>query len=65
MAKYGRGFGIELVAAFKAMEVSEPITRTTLDELCRIRGFNCPESYINVFLANCSSGNHSHNYKNM
>ena len=35
MAKYGSGLGIELAKAFKAGEVSEPITRKTLDELCQ------------------------------
>mgnify|MGYP003301730696 FL=1 len=63
MAKYGKGFGIELVEAFKSGEITEPITRKTLDELCEIRGFKCPESYLNVFLANSSSTTHSHTYK--
>ena len=63
MAKYGRGFGIELVEAVKNGEISEPITRKSLDELCQIRGFNCPSTYLNVFLANSSSEKHSHTYK--
>ena len=62
-SKYGRGLGREIFEAAKAGKLSQPFDVATCREFVRKRGWNPPESYIRVVLANSEvSRSHSETY---
>lgn len=63
LAKYGRGLNKEIYLAVKSGEINEPFGIEEVKELVNRKGWNVPDSYINVCLANGSSKNHSLTYK--
>ena len=63
MAKYGDGFGIEFVRAVKQGLIKEPFTTQDVKWFAQYKGWDIPDHYVNVLLANGSSPNHSLNYK--
>ena len=62
MAKYGRGLGREFAQAVKNSDIREPFSTKDVRDFAASRGWKPPESYINVLLANSSSGKHSKTY---
>lgn len=62
MGKYGEGLGKEFALAVLRGEVSEVFTTKDLSKFVESRGWNPPENYLNVLLANSSSENHSKTY---
>ena len=63
MAKYGDGFGIEFARAVKIGLIHQPFTTQDVKWFAQYKGWNPPEQYMNVLLANGSSENHSLSYK--
>ena len=63
MPKYGRGLNREIVEAVNRGEMSEPFGIRDVKEFARRRGWNVPDSYSNVALANAASPEHSQMYK--
>ena len=62
MSKYGKGLGKEIVEGVKKGEIKEPLTIKKIKEFCEMKGWKPSEKYINVFLANTSTDNHSPTY---
>lgn len=54
-ARYGRGLGRELIAAVNAGEIAEPFGTDELRRLIAKRGWDVPETTVNVFLNNSSN----------
>ena len=63
MAKYGDGFGIEFVRAVKQGLIKQPFSTQDVRWFAQYKGWNPPDQYMNVLLANGSSENHSLTYK--
>jgi hypothetical protein len=63
MAKYGRGLNREVVSAVNMGIIYEPFSIAQIKEYLASKGWEIPDTYINVCLANGSSKNHSHTYK--
>ena len=63
MAKYGRGLNREIVGGLNRGLVSEPFNISSAKKFASERGWDVPETYINVALANGSSSEHSGTYK--
>lgn len=63
MAKYGKGLNKEIYLSVKSGEITEPFGISEVKELVNIKGWNVPDSYINVCLANAASENHSPTYR--
>jgi hypothetical protein len=63
MPKYGRGLNKELVEAVKMGSVSEPFSVKDLRSLIEEKGWQVPEEYVTVALANGASDQHSRTYK--
>lgn len=63
MAKYGDGFGIEFVHAVKQKLIKEPFTIQDVKWFAQYKGWDVPDHYMNVLLANGSAESHSPTYK--
>jgi hypothetical protein len=63
MAKYGRGLNREIVGAVNNGVISEPFGIPEIRQFTTSRGWDVPETYVNVTLANASSEEHSITYK--
>ena len=63
MAKYGRGLNREIVGAVNGGHILEPFDVAEIRHFARSNGWNVPETYVNVTLANASSEDHSLTYK--
>ena len=63
MAKYGDGLGIEFVRAVKKGFIKQPFTTQDVKWFAQYKGWDVPDHYVNVLLANGSSENHSLTYK--
>jgi len=61
-SKYGEGLREEIIKAINNGELIEPISTQMIKQFCKSRGWNVPDNYANVFLANSSSQQHSNNY---
>ena len=63
LPKYGSGLNKEVFLAVKAGEISEPFCIKDIKTFIDKRGWDVPEKYINVCLANAAAENHSLTYK--
>ncbi len=63
MAKYGRGLNREIVAAINNKIINEPFDVNSVSHLVSLKGWDVPDSYVDVALANASSEAHSSTYK--
>jgi uncharacterized protein YbcC (UPF0753/DUF2309 family) len=63
MTKYGRGLNREIVSAVNMGIIYEPFSIAQIKEHLESKGWEIPETYINVCLANGSSKKHSLTYK--
>lgn len=61
--KYGRGLGNEIIDAINKGKLKEPISAQDVKNHMNSNGWYPPENYLNVFLANSSSPDHSKNFK--
>lgn len=64
MGKYGKGLGKEFALAVLQGEVPEVFNTEELRRFIKKRGWNPPETYVNLLLANSASTTHSKNYPN-
>lgn len=62
-AKYGRGLNREIVAAVNSGTISEPFSIDDVRNLIADRGWEVPETYLRVCLANGASNQHSLTYQ--
>jgi hypothetical protein len=65
VAKYGRGLGIEFAEAVRTGRVKEPFGIRDVRAFANSRGWNPPDTYINVLLANSSAETHSPTYRKL
>ena len=63
MPKYGRGLNREILGAVNLGLLSEPFGVSDIKHFANKRGWNVPETYLNVSLANGTSGKHSLTYR--
>ena len=63
MPKYGRGLNRELAEAVKKGEIANKLNMDVIERFAKKQGWDVPQSYINVALANGSSETHSLTYK--
>jgi len=63
MAKYGRGLNREIVGAVNQGIIIEPFSVADIRHFAQNRGWDIPENYLIVSLANASSQDHSFTYK--
>ena len=63
MPKYGRGLNREIVGAVNRGVLAEPLTTEKIRTFALSMGWNIPESYILVALANGTSSEHSLSYQ--
>ena len=65
MAKYGRGLGREIYEAIIRGDIQQPFNVDDCRQYSLTRGWNVPESYLSVVLANSEvNREHSETYKN-
>jgi len=63
MPKYGRGLNKEIYLAVKSGEIATIFGIGEVRAFIKRKGWNAPDSYINVCLANAAAENHSLTYK--
>jgi len=64
MPKYGKGLGKEIYNAVLKGDISEPFTVNDCRKYTRTRGWDIPETYLRVLLANSEKNRtHSSTYK--
>jgi hypothetical protein len=63
MTKYGQGLNKEISKAVKSGEILEPFGIAEVRSFIIAKGWEIPDTYINVCLANGASGTHSLTYK--
>lgn len=63
MSKYGQGLNKEICKAVKAGIILEPFGIMDVRNFAIMQGWNIPDTYINVCLANGASVTHSPTYK--
>jgi hypothetical protein len=59
MPKYGRGLNREIVSAVNIGIIDEPFGITEIKKFATSKGWNIPDTYINVTLANAANPSHS------
>ena len=65
MSKYGRGLGKEIYLAVKNGKISQPFNVADCRKYALSKGWDVPESYLRVVLANSEvNRDHSETYKN-
>jgi len=65
MPKYGRGLGKEIFFAARDGRITQPFSVEDCREFSKSKGWDVPENYIKVVLANSEVGRkHSPTYKN-
>ena len=62
-SRYGEGLGKEIIKAINNGELIEPISTQMIKQFCKSKGWDVPDNYTNVYLANSSSEHHSKNFK--
>lgn len=62
MAKYGRGLNREIVGAFNKGQIKETFSVKDIKKFVSSRGWNIPETYLNICLSNGASTKHSPTY---
>jgi len=63
MPKYGRGLNREIVGAVNQGIIIEPFSVADIRQFAKECGWDVPENYLIVSLANASSKDHSFTYK--
>lgn len=63
MPKHGRGLNKEISIAVKEGKIIEPFSVSDIRTFVSSKGWEIPETYISVCLANGSSETHSSTYK--
>lgn len=64
MAKYGEGLAKEIVKAINNGEITEPLTRKKVEELCMLKNYDYPKNMKNVILSNSEiDAKHSDTFK--
>lgn len=63
MPKYGKGLNREIFEAVKAGQVAQPFSVNHVRQLAKQKGWDIPENYIAVCLANGASETHSITFK--
>jgi len=63
MSKYGKGLNKEIYLAVNNGELATTFGISEVREFIKRKGWNVPDSYINVCLANGAAENHSLAYK--
>lgn len=63
MPRYGRGLNREIVSAVNQGIIREPFSVERVKSFTRSRGWQVPDTYLNVCLANAASDQHSVTYK--
>ena len=62
MPKYGRGLNKEIVSAVNQGIIQEPFSVAQIKSFTKSRGWEVPDKYLNVCLANAASDQHSTTY---
>lgn len=60
--RYGKGLNREVVDAVKRGVITEPFSVSDVRNLAKQKGWDVPETYLRVCLANGTSETHSHTY---
>ena len=63
MPRYGRGLNRELVNAVNQGIIQEPFSIAQVKSFTKAKGWEVPDTYLNVCLANAASDHHSVTYK--
>ncbi len=63
MPRYGRGLNREIVSAVNEGIIREPFSVADVKAFTQSRGWDVPDTYLNVCLANAASDQHSATYK--
>ena len=62
MPRYGRGLNREIVSAVNRGIIQEPFSVAEVKSFTESRGWEVPDTYLNVCLANAASDQHSATY---
>ena len=63
MPIYGRGLNREIVSAVNQGIIQEPFSVAQVKLFAKSKGWEVPDTYLNVCLANAASDSHSTTYK--